>query len=220
MTPQINLYNPQLRGAREAITFRTLLIGVAGALVLAALGYAWYGLQVGASSREARALDARLQAMRDESIALSKVMGERGRNAELERKLEYLAARHARMEAVQAALDQVTGSSGAGFSEFMRAFARQAMQGVWLTGFSVATDGAEMRIDGRASHPDLVPSYIARLNGEPLLQGRGFAQFAVRQPPADVPPVAGQERPAAPAFHEFRLVSSLANGTPGKGESQ
>lgn len=217
MNPQINLYNPQLRSAREVFSFRVLMIGVAAALALCVLGYVWYATQVSANDRQARELDARLQTLRDETVALSKAIETRSRNVELDNRQKQLEARLARMEAVQAALEQVTGAS-AGFSEIMRAFARQTMQGVWLTGLSVATDGNEMRIDGRAAHPDLVPAYIARLNGEALLQGRSFAQFAVRQPPAETAPAQGQK--AAPTYHEFRLVSSLANGAAEKGEAQ
>lgn len=223
MKPQINLYNPQLRSAREIFSFRVLMIGVAGVLALAALGYAWYALQAGDRERQARELDARLQAMREETVALSKAIGERGPNPALMEKQKRLEARHAEMEAVRAALEQLTGASAAGFSEFLRAFARQTMQGVWLTGLSVAADGSEMHIDGRTANPDLVPAYIARLNSEPLLQGRSFAQFTVRQPPVEAAPAAAkspaQGQQAAPAYHEFRLVSSLANGVSGKGEA-
>lgn len=227
MKPQINLYNPQLRSAKEILSFRMLLIGMAGAVLLAALGYAWYAFQAGSNARQSRELDARLQALRNETVALSRAIGEQGRNAELDRRQQQLALRYAQMEAMRVALEQATGASSAGFSEFMRAFARQTMPGVWLTGFSVGTDGADMQIDGRAQNPDLVPAFIARLNGEPLLQGRSFAQFAVKQLPADAtstPSVSAaapaQGRPATAGYHEFRLVSSPSNGVSGKSESQ
>jgi hypothetical protein len=222
--PQINLYNPQLRSEKELFTFRTLMIGMAGAFALAALGYAWYGYQAGSLGRQSRDLDARLQTLRDENVAQTKAVSERGRNAELEGRLKQLEARHAQLGDMRTALEQAADASAAGFSEFMRAFARQTMPGVWLTGFSVEADGAEMRIDGRAQHPDLVPAYIARLNSEPLLQGRRFAHFAVRQSTGEAAPVAAaapsQVRQAAPVYHEFRLVSSLADGAQAKGGAQ
>jgi hypothetical protein len=74
-----------------------------------------------------------------------------------------------------------------------------------------------MTISGRALNPDLVPAYIAQLNREPLLQGRKFAQFAVRQPTdegrAANTPAQPEGRRAEVPFHEFRLVSSAAVGT-------
>jgi hypothetical protein len=224
MKPQINLYNPQLRLKRERLSFRTLLAGMGAVVLLSALGYAWYGLQAADAGRRARALDARLQALRDETVALSKALSERRADAALESRLKQLEAQHARLEAVRAALDRITGSNGAAFSEFMRAFARQTMPGVWLTGIAVTGDGAEMRIDGRAVDPDLVPAYIARLNGEPLLQGRSFAQLTVSQPPAATTPAAAAATPAreqtpAQPFHEFRLVSSPGEGAADTGRT-
>lgn len=219
MKPQINLYNPQLRLVRQRLSFRVLLAGLAGVLLLAAAGYAWYGVQAAAASRRAGELEARLQALREETVALSKTLSERRADEALEDRLKQLEARHARLEAVRAALDRFTGRDGAGFSEFMRAFARQTMPGVWLTGIVVAGDGTEMRIDGRALHPDLVPAYIARLNGEPLLQGRSFAQFAVSQPPPAASAAPSQGGTAAVPYHEFRLVSSPAEAAASKGAS-
>lgn len=224
MKPQINLYNPQLCLRREWLSFRTLLAGAGAVVLLSGLGYAWYGMQAADAARRAHALDVRLQALREETVALSKTLSERRADAALESRLKQLEAQHARLEAVRAALDRITGSNGAGFSEFMRAFARQSMPGVWLTGIAVTGDGAEMRIDGRATDPDLVPAYIARLNGEPMLQGRSFAQFAVSQPPATTTPAAAAATPAreqssAQTFHEFRLISSLAEGAADKGRT-
>jgi Tfp pilus assembly protein PilN len=223
--PQINLYNPQLRSEKELFTFRTLMIGIAGAFALATLGYAWYGYQTVSLGRQSRELDARLQTLRNETVSLSKEIAERGRDAQQEKRLQLLEAQHALLEDMRAALEQSPGASGAGFSEYMRAFARQAMPGVWLTGFSVAAEGAEMRIEGRAQNPDLVPAYIARLNSESLLQGRRFAQFAVRQSPVEAtPPTAAaappQGRQPAPAYHEFGLVSSAGDGNQAKGGAQ
>jgi hypothetical protein len=222
--PQINLYNPQLRSAREIFSFRVLLIGIAASLALGVLGYAWYGYQVAGNTRQARELDARLQAMRDETLALSKAVSVRSRNSELESRQQQLETRLVRLEAVGKALEQADGDVAAGFSEFMRAFARQTMPGVWLTGFSFGAGGTEMRIDGRAQNPDLVPGYIARLNSESVLQGRSFARFAVRQStdatPAAVSAAAAKTpQQTASAYHEFRLVSSLAEGASGKGDT-
>jgi hypothetical protein len=97
----------------------------------------------------------------------------------------------------------------------MRAFARQNLSGVWLTGFTIGADGGEMTISGRALNPDLVPAYIARLNKEPLLQGRKFAQFAVKQTAGEPAAPVAAGAPSRPegqhaAFHEFLLVSSAS----------
>lgn len=217
MRQQVNLYNAQLRSVRDLLSFRMLAAGIGGVVFIAMLGYAWYGYRAGGHDRQSRELDARLQALRDESLALSGTIAERGKNAALEDRLRLLEAHAAHLDKMQASLDQVTGGSPAMLSEFLRAFARQSMEGVWLTGISIGGGGNELRIDGRALNPDLVPAYIARLNNEPMLQGRRFSQFAVMQSTGETSPPAGGSRrsadPPPPAFpfHEFRLVSSVAD---------
>jgi hypothetical protein len=213
MSGQINLYNPQLRRVRELFNFSTLLAGLGSVAVLVACAYGWYAYQAGVSAQKVREHEARLQQLRDETAALRKVTAERGKSAELEKRLNKLESHYVLREKLRVSIEQVMGGNS-GFSEYMRAFARQSLHGVWLTGFTITSDGSEMSIDGRALNPDLVPAYIARLNREPLLQGRRFAQLAVRQEvvthsqPASSS-ISGQDIRLTPPFHEFRLVSSL-----------
>jgi Tfp pilus assembly protein PilN len=216
MTRQINLYNPDLRLVREFFCGRTMLIGAVGLFALSVVAYSLFTYQATVRGNEVRALEIRLKKVQDERSALSAEIAARGKSAELERRLQQVEAVAAAREQVAVSLAQGAGGPAGGFSEFMRAFARQTLSGVWLTGFSIAVDGGEMTISGRALNPDLVPAYIARLNREPLLQGRKFAQFAVKQPGGEAAPAAMEGQAKAerqrPAFHEFMLVSSAAGG--------
>ena len=96
-----------------------------------------------------------------------------------------------------------------GFARYMQAFARQTLDGLWLTGFSIGGSG-DVAIEGRVLRPELVPAYIQRLNSEPALKGREFSGFELRRPvavaastaaPAETAPV----KPEAPRFLEFAL---------------
>jgi hypothetical protein len=75
----------------------------------------------------------------------------------------------------------------------MRAFARQSLDGVWLTGFEIDAGGRELALSGRALGAELVPRYLERLNHESLLQGRQFSSLKVdqrvieRAPPTPLP---------------------------------
>lgn len=107
-----------------------------------------------------------------------------------------------------------------GFARYMQAFARQAIDGLWLTGFSVAGSG-EVAIEGRVLRPELVPAYIQRLNAEPVLKGREFSAFELRRPaPAATPAAtaeAAQAKAEAPRFLEFVLSTrepAVAAGEP------
>ncbi|HEY5292594.1 MAG TPA: hypothetical protein VIJ43_09805, partial [Burkholderiales bacterium] len=81
--------------------------------------------------------------------------------------------------------------------------------------------GAEIEISGRALQPELVPSYIRRLNQEPAMRGRAFDSLSMTQQqgalPADASRPAGA--PASYSYTEFRLGSSHA-GLPSVGDAE
>ena len=84
--------------------------------------------------------------------------------------------------------------------EYLRAFSRQSLDGLWLTAFTI-TGAGELEISGRALRPDLVPAYIQRLNEEEVLAGRSFARFEMSRP--EMP---GEKKLPAP-FLEFTLAT-------------
>jgi hypothetical protein len=93
----------------------------------------------------------------------------------------------------------------------LRAFSRQILNGVWLTGFSIHGAGSEIGLQGRAMQPELVPAYISRLKREPVMQGKSFATLEMQLPLADQagkgdPATARQRVPAG--YIEFSLQSS------------
>ena len=71
-----------------------------------------------------------------------------------------------------------------GFARYMQAFSRQAIDGLWLTGLDIAASGSELQIYGRTLSADLVPNYLKRLNQEPAMQGRRFAELRISLPKA------------------------------------
>jgi hypothetical protein len=100
-----------------------------------------------------------------------------------------------------------------GFAEYLRAFSRQSMNGLWLTGFTIA-GGGELEIHGRVLSPDLLPSYIQRLNQEQVLAGRSFARLEMSRPKAEPAPAADtkdkdtKKVAQAPRFLEFSLATN------------
>jgi hypothetical protein len=72
----------------------------------------------------------------------------------------------------------VMGSS-AGYSEYLRAFARQTVQGLWLTSIQIGEGGAQLTLSGRALQPDLVPVLIGRLKQESVLRGRPLEALVI-----------------------------------------
>jgi len=112
-----------------------------------------------------------------------------------------------------------------GFARYMLAFSRQALDGLWLTGFSVGGSG-EVAIRGRVVRPELIPAYIQRLNGEPALKGRAFAALEMHRPapPPVVAAVPGKEaapeKPAGPRFLEFALATAEPEAAEPRGDKR
>ena len=62
-----------------------------------------------------------------------------------------------------------------GFSEYLRAFSRQLVQGLWLSRFNI--EATQFSLSGYAAAPELLPVYIQRLGKERIMQGKTFANL-------------------------------------------
>lgn len=216
MSQQINLYDATLRRRREWLTAAHL--AAACGLLLAALG-GW-----GTSARseaqslesEAAALAPRVKALQEQVQAMDKAIAVRKPDPRLEEELVAQRAFLATRSEVLDILKKGLGAEAAGFAEYLRGLARQTPSGLWLTGFSVASDGSAMEIRGRTLDPSLLPDYIQRLNAEKAFRGQAFSALQLKAGGAPGPaaaeqagaPAPGVDKAAAPAvrFHEFTLV--------------
>ncbi len=211
MSQQINLFNPVFRKQRIALTFASMFALVLLALLtLLAIG-AYRQQHVKGLQQEAASAEALLAAQRKYADRLKgdsvAAKGDAGAAAEIARLESELKTARASMEALAG------GALGDrhGFAEYLRAFSRQSLNGLWLTGFSIG--GGQVALQGRTMQPDLVPNYIQRLNQESVLKGRVFSTLEMRQPkPApEAPAKDGNESKAAssaekmPAFLEFSM---------------
>jgi len=201
MSQQINLFNPIFMKQRKYFSLLTMLQAL-GMIILGSLffyGYAIYQVdQLGEQSAESS----------------------KRYNSEQARLMRYAAefspqqANQALQDEVRRMETQVTGQaelieiikSGAvgnttGYSEYMRAFSRQIVQGLWLTGFTVTGDAAHISLSGAALNPELLPAYIQRLGKEDIMRGKTFSTLQMQQPKVD----AGQG--ATVRYVEFALHS-------------
>lgn len=214
MTQNINLLNPSLVPRRDWASARNLAIGAACALLIMAASSAAFRLSAERQAQDLRAVEARVADAQQRLAALTRIAAESRPNARLAAEIKQAEALLAlRKELVQALEGGGLGRSD-GFAEVLRGLARQSMEGLWLTGFSLR-DGSEMEITGRMMSPELLPSYIRRLNGEKAFQGRSFAVLTMKGREAAVAaPAAGEPPPGDPAgqaFIEFTLASREAD---------
>lgn len=208
MSQQINLFNPVFLTQRKYFSLLTMLqaLGmiIAGSLIF--YGYARYQVQqLGEQSVEsAKRYKADLARYERYQAEFSPQQANQTLQSEVQRLEKQLAEQSDMVETLK------SGSVGntTGYSGYMRAFSRQVVQGLWLTGVKMSGDGAQISLSGGVLSPELLPGYIQRLGQEPVMRGKSFATLLMRQPKPD-PAAAAEVKPAAVArYVEFTLHST------------
>lgn len=235
MSQQINLLNPAFRKTRDWLTAAP--IAIAAGVLLASLAAAAVLTATKADSlqRTADQQAASLKSAQERLTTLSKAAAEGKPNPQLATDLANARAMLKGREDVMKILEGGTLGNIGGFAEYLRGFARQSPNGLWLTGFTIGAGGNEMEIRGRMFDPSVLPEYIRRLNSEQVFQGRSFSALTIKRPDEQqdrrndavpVTPAAGAKSssPAAtpvpqPGFVEFVLMPSTQNSAPGLGIS-
>jgi hypothetical protein len=182
MSQQINLYNPLFLKHEKQFSVRTMLQGLAMVVVGLMVLSVFAVMQTQSAERLGRQYAEQVAAQRDQFVAISR-RAPQSRSQALESEV-------ARLEAEVRARRELLGSLGSGelgnvtgFSDFMAAFGRQAMPGLWLTGFTVADAGNDLQLRGRAVRPELVPAYLRKLNDEPAMRGRRVTEMRLAAKP-------------------------------------
>ena len=204
MSQQINLFSPIFLTQKKHFSAHTMVQALAliGFGALAFFAYAYW--QTAGMTKQAANTTRRL-AM--EQARLEKVKANyapRGKSQLLQQEMARLETQ---MTARADVLELLKGGEfgrTAGFSEYLRAFARQTVDGLWLTGFSIK--GNDMEISGRAQQPELVPTYLQRLQREPTMQGKAFANLEMAIPKAEPADKGAAVTP--PSYVEFTLQSN------------
>ena len=205
MSQQINLFNPQLLKQEKHFSALTMT----QALGLVVLGVAaFYGFALWQDRNLARQSGDSERDYQQQKQQFAKVTAELSpdkREAQLDQDLKSAEAAIAMRQALLRELQAGVASDSAGYSEYLRAFARRTVQGLWLTSIQIAEGGAQLTMSGQALQADLVPLLIARLRQERVLRGRPLDALAISQV------AAGKD--AARAIVTFTLSSqALADG--------
>jgi hypothetical protein len=178
---------------------------IAGSLIF--YGYAIY--QVDQLNRQSQENTKRYNA---EQMRLASYVAEfspQQSNQLLQDEVQHLEKQTAEQNEIIETLKSGAVGNTIGYSEYMRAFSRQVVQGLWLTGFKVTGDAAQISLSGGVLNPELLPAYIQRLGKERIMQGKTFSTLKMQQSKADEGVGAGQAPAfAAQRYVEFTLYSS------------
>jgi hypothetical protein len=201
MAQQINLYQAKFRKPRKPLSALEASLGllVIAVSVLSYSGFLWQ--RDTRLETEARVIGHDVEVQKGRVERLNQEITERKKDVVL----EAAAQRAEQQVADSREVLQVINGGGvgvgvpSGYSEQLRALARQAVNGIWLTGFTFAANADENLIRGRTLNAELVPTYLRRLNEERTLQGQHFDSLTISTPPADTPAATGAAAASASA---------------------
>lgn len=208
MTQQINLFNPAFQPQKKVFTAATmalsLLVLVGGIAALAGYG------RMQTASLEAQAGAGALQLERKQArlASVNLDFAPRQKNKDLDAEIAEAQAQLAALRNIARVIERGELGDTNGYAGYFKALARQSVTGLWLTGVSVSGGGRDIGIRGRTTDPATVPGYLARLTGEPLMQGKSFASLSISQPaPANTADADGKLVASPAPWVEFSLES-------------
>jgi Tfp pilus assembly protein PilN len=181
MSQQINLFDPQFRQKKGRFTLAQLVQAMVVVLLLSAVYYGYAAYQLGELTRRADEMAARQATEQAKLARFAAEMPALQSPEQLQAELDRLQAQ---VDAQQQIMDTLQGGEMGntdGYSGYLQAFARQSVAGMWLTGFEIVGDGAELSLSGGALKPELVPAYIRKLGQEPVMRGKTFAALKMEQ---------------------------------------
>lgn len=206
MSQQINLLNPAFVKQRKHFLLPAMLQNL-GLIVVGALAFSGYAAyQVDRLEKQVKEDAGRYDAEQARLVRLAGEFSPQQATQALQQEVRQLEKRASDQAELIGMIKSGAIGNTAGYSVYMRAFARQVVQGLWLTAFRVTGDGTQIRLDGAVVDPGLLPEYIQRLNKESIMRGKAFAMLQMRQPKA-AGTEGGAGRGELPRYVEFTLRS-------------
>lgn len=184
MSQQINLFNPIFLKQKKIFTALPMVEAL-GVIVVGALLLNWYAAS-SVNDLEQAASDGKVTLAKREQqlVKANEQFKARAKDPLLEADLADAEAELKALHDVSSVLQGGALGNTNGYAEYFRAFSRQNVNGLWLTGVTIGGAGIDIGLHGRAMQATLIPNYIARLTGEPIMRGKSFASLDIARPDA------------------------------------
>ena len=210
MSRQINLYNPIFLKQKKYFSAATMVQGLGLILIGLLLLVAYAQLQLSIRTKQAADSAALLLKTKAQLITINSKFAPLQSDPVLDLEIKDTESEIQSVEHVFDALKSGEFGDTKGYSSYFRAFARQIVDGLWLTGITIYGAGHDINLSGRTSKPELVPVYLTKLKREPEMQGKSFAALDMKIPKLDPSPESDAKPGKTPAFApyiEFNLQS-------------
>jgi hypothetical protein len=206
MSQQINLFNPIFMKQRKYLSLLTMVQAL-GLIVIGSMffyGYAVY--QVGQLKKQSEESTKRYMAEQTQLAQYAAEFSPQKATQALQNDVQRLEKSLAEQTRMVDTLKSGSVGNTTGYSQYMSAFSRQVVLGLWLTGFKVTGDAAQISLSGGVLDPELLPIYINRLSHEQAMQGKSFTTLLMQQPKLE--PGKDSKVSATARYVEFTMNST------------
>ena len=158
MSQQINLLNPALIKQKDFLNPNNIVmtLGVLSVLMLGYYGYAQQQLSLLSTQRSQVAEELTATQAQLKQTAL--LHTPRAPDKTLLEQITQLEQKEIMQQQILRTVDQSSATPEKGYAALMRAFARQSLDGLWLTSFSFDSQTERLNISGRTLQAALVPA--------------------------------------------------------------
>lgn len=210
MTQQINLFNPIFRKQKKYFSSVAMVQALAVIFFACAVLTVEAAMRTRALTQQAATTDALLIARQQRLTDVKIQFAPRQKSTTLVAEIVAAQQELAMLQSATATVQRGGFGDTRGFSPYFLAFAKQSIEGLWLTDLRIASDGGGIGIQGNVLQAPLVPQYMARLASEPVMKGKAFETLAMT---AVTPPPALPGAPLLPTYLKFSLQSVAAGQT-------
>jgi len=182
MNQDINLLQKKRKGPQKGVSAGQLTV-VSGVLILLMVG-----LKTGISLYQIDSLEDKYANIQGSFTVQKKRLDKLQTlqaKAEDPKTLKAVKTLEGRLEKIRTArnlLEQDHFSNRAGYSTYLKEFARRSVKGLWLTRISLVGAGQRITLRGRCTDPELLPRYIKRLARSEQLVGSRFNGLRINRP--------------------------------------
>lgn len=175
---QVNLYLPELRPSRDWLSLNTVLLCVAGAVLLFIISYI-YGNWASTRLREQVAVVEQQVSVARNQLEQTRTKARPLHNASLDTQAAYLeAAIRGREQVGQIISGQSLGNSG-GFTAAFNALALHSSSSVALEHIRLTQGGGYLQLAGATNSPEDVTVYLQQLRDAPAFSGTRFGLLSI-----------------------------------------
>lgn len=163
MNQRINLYLPEFRVKKDALTAVIMGQVLGGVLALMLLlsaydAYVRWNLQ-----NELAGLQEVLQVETQKTSELDEVLARRSQNNALTERLDQAEAQLESSRQIQNFLSETKLGNVAGFSEYFKDISRASIEGLSVTEFEIREGGEIVTLSGQVVDSVMVPRYVSKL---------------------------------------------------------